>query len=80
MAATGVVAWMTRPQPDDVAFVDQFPVDRGALSATGRNPFFVLESGYRLSYQGGGGALVITVLDDTEFVDGVGEHPRCRGT
>jgi hypothetical protein len=71
VAATGVVIWIAWPQPEDQTFLDQFPVDRGALSATGRNPFFILEPGYRLSYEGGGDELVITVLDETELIDGV---------
>src|SRR5664279_2358657 len=71
VAATGVVIWIAWPQLEDDAFIDQFPVDRSALSATGRNPFFVLEPGYRLAFEGGGEELVITVLDETEFIDGV---------
>lgn len=52
-------------------FVDNFPVDRAALSATGRNPYFVLEPGYQLGFESPDGDLVITVLDQTEIVDGV---------
>jgi hypothetical protein len=46
-------------------------VSREKLSDTGRNPFFVLEPGFRQTYTGGDGRLVITVLDQTETVDGV---------
>lgn len=70
VVATGVVVWIVRRQPEDQSFVDQFSVDRATLSATGRNPFFILEPGYRLSYEGGGDQLVITVLNETEFIDG----------
>jgi hypothetical protein len=44
---------------------------REKLSNTGRNPFFVLEPGFQQTYTGGDGRLVITVLDQTEMVDGV---------
>jgi hypothetical protein len=44
---------------------------RDKLSNTGRNPFFVLEPGFQQTYTGGDGRLVITVLDQTEMVDGV---------
>jgi len=71
VVAIGAAIWVAWPQPEDHTFADQFTVDRGGLSATGRNPFFVLEPGYRLSYEGAGDQLVITVLDDTEFIDGV---------
>ena len=41
------------------------------LSDTGRNPFFILEPGFQQTYTGGDGRLVITVLNQTEVVDGV---------
>jgi hypothetical protein len=42
------------------------------LSATGRNPYFVLEPGYRLVLENAGkDSLTITVLADTKIVDGV---------
>jgi hypothetical protein len=43
----------------------------GQLTDRGRNPFFVLEPGFQQTYTGGDGRLVITVLDQTELVDGV---------
>jgi hypothetical protein len=46
-------------------------VTPGQLTDRGRNPFFVLEPGFRQTYTGGDGRLVITVLDQTELVDGV---------
>jgi hypothetical protein len=56
---------------DDGDYTSEFSVDRSRLAATGRNPFFVLEPGYQLTYRGGNEELVITVLDQTEVVDGV---------
>lgn len=48
-----------------------FGVVPGELVSTGKNPWFVLEPGYTLEYEGGGDRLVIRVLDDTRVVDGV---------
>ncbi|MEP0841347.1 MAG: hypothetical protein HRF43_01395, partial [Phycisphaerae bacterium] len=52
-------------------FRDSFPVDKANLVPTGRNPYFILEPGFRCHYAGGGETLVITVLDETRKVDGV---------
>jgi len=56
-------------------WVDTFSVPREELVPTGRNPFFVLEPGYRLTLEGKEGRktvrVVISVLNDTEAVDGV---------
>ncbi|MFB3854418.1 MAG: hypothetical protein ACE148_11415 [Vicinamibacterales bacterium] len=48
-----------------------FKVEKSNLSSTGRNTYFVLEPGYRLTYRNGKDTLVITVLDQTRTVDGV---------
>jgi hypothetical protein len=59
------------PQP----WQSEFSVDRTDLVSRGTNPFFVLEPGYRLVFKGQEKHkdvdLVITVLDQTEMVDGV---------
>lgn len=52
-------------------WTDRFGVEPGELASTGRNPYFVLEPGYRLTLQQGDERLVITVLDETKVVDGV---------
>jgi hypothetical protein len=39
--------------------------------STGRNPYFVLEPGYRLTLEHGDERLLITVLGETKIVDGV---------
>jgi hypothetical protein len=45
---------------------------RSVLTATGRNPYWVLEPGYRQTFVGADQRqLVVTVLDRTEPVDGV---------
>jgi hypothetical protein len=61
---------MTATQAEQT-WTDQFAVERGELVSSGRNPFFVLEPGYRLTLQDGDERLVITVLTDTKVVDGI---------
>ena len=50
---------------------DAFAVDKARLANTGRNPYFILEPGYRLHFAKGKDTLVISVLEETEVVDGV---------
>ncbi|GEL19915.1 hypothetical protein [Pseudonocardia asaccharolytica] len=71
VAVVAVAGWIGWQYLRGSGFTDEFPVDRGALAPTGRNPYFVLEPGYQLAFEGGGAQLVITVLDETEPVDGV---------
>jgi hypothetical protein len=56
---------------DDGSWTTEFRVEPGELSATGRNPYFILEPGYQLVLEGGQEQLTITVLDDTKTVAGV---------
>jgi hypothetical protein len=53
----------------------EFTLDRSDLATRGSNPWFVLEPGYQLTYRGREDEkdvdLVITVLEQTEWVDGV---------
>jgi len=58
--------------PTPALWVDTFGVQKADLRSTGRNPYFILEPGYQLVLEGPGAErLVITVLDQTELVDGV---------
>ena len=57
--------------PADKSWRTEFAVDKGDLSATGRNDYFVLEPGYVMTFEGGNERLVITVLDETKTVAGV---------
>lgn len=52
-------------------WTDDFSAEKSDLVATGRNPYFVLEPGYRLTLADGAEQLVITVLPTTRVVDGV---------
>jgi hypothetical protein len=57
--------------PSDDAWTSFFPVEKGELKSSGRNPFFVLEPGFQLVLEKGEERLTITVLDETRVVDGV---------
>ena len=48
-----------------------FPLEPQELTATGRNPWFILEPGYQLVYRDGTEELTITVLPATKIVSGV---------
>jgi hypothetical protein len=62
----------TRSQErDDGSWTTEFAVEKGELSTTGRNPYFILEVGYQLVLEGGTTRLTITVLDETKRVDGL---------
>jgi hypothetical protein len=59
----------------DAEWTSTFHVEKGELSPTGRNPYFILEPGYKLVFAGKEDGeevgLTITVLDQTRTVDGV---------
>ena len=61
----------TGPAESDESWQQTFDVQRSELGPTGRNPYWVLEPGYRLELAGGDYRLVISVLDETRLVDGV---------
>ena len=71
LAAILIGAPASAPASDDGRWTRVFPVEKGEWSSTGRNPFFVLEPGYRLVLEDGGERLTITVLDETKVVAGV---------
>jgi hypothetical protein len=48
-----------------------FAIEKSRLSDQGKNPYFILEPGNVLSLFGPGKTLTITVLNETEIVDGV---------
>ncbi len=53
------------------SWTTEFNVDKADLAASGRNPYFVLEPGYRLILEGQKERLVVTVLNETKRIDGV---------
>jgi hypothetical protein len=48
-----------------------FPVDRKALGVKGSNAYFNLTPNYQLSFQHGGDADTLTVLDEIKLIDGI---------
>jgi hypothetical protein len=60
-----------RGQPGDESWTSRFIVEKGESAHTGRNPWFILEPGYQLVFEGGRERLEITVLNETRIVDGV---------
>ena len=56
---------------DGGSWTNEFAVDKAELSATGRNPYFILVPGNKSIFEGGKERLVITVLDEVKMVDGV---------
>jgi hypothetical protein len=64
-----------QPKEKEPAFTSSFAALKSELSATGRNPYFILEPGYTLVFagkeDGADVGLTITVLDQTRTVDGV---------
>ncbi len=62
------------PSAESQAFTDHFRLDPADLATTGRNPYFVLEPGYRLVLEKRGEhveRLVVTVLDEVKEVAGI---------
>ena len=57
--------------PAKQAWREAFAADKANLVDTGRNTYFILEPGYRLTFGHGKDTLVVTVLDETKVVDGV---------
>lgn len=58
-------------QAEEGSWTTEFPVEKGELTSTGRNRYFILEPGYELVLEEDDERLVITVLDETKTVDGV---------
>jgi hypothetical protein len=48
-----------------------FPIEVKTLATEGESAYFVLKPGFQATFRGGGGRLVITVLDKIETVGGV---------
>src|SRR4029453_7681299 len=56
---------------DEQTWTKSFQIQEGELSSTGRNPYFILEPGYRMVLESGRERLTITVLNETRKIDGV---------
>lgn len=67
----GTTAWLQAaelPAKGAGVYLSSFSLDPNDLATTGRNPYWILEPGYRIVLEGGGTRVVITVLDDTKKV------------
>jgi hypothetical protein len=60
-----------KQQPAQQAWRESFTADKANFTDIGRNTYFVLEPGYRLTFEHGKDTLTVTVLDETKVVDGV---------
>ena len=71
----GDLAENGKGEPDEGSWTTSFTVDEAALVPTGRNPYFILEPGYQLEFEGREdgkrATLTITVLDETRKVGDV---------
>jgi len=56
---------------EDKKWTDSFGEENCTFTSTGRNRFFILESGYQIVLESGREKVVITVLDETEKIGGV---------
>jgi hypothetical protein len=76
--AVAVAAHLNAMSPPEVAthqaagpWRDRFDVNKADLLATGNNPFITLQPGRVLRLKHGGDTLTVSVLPETEVVDGV---------
>jgi len=71
VAALAPCVFVSKSIADSASWSDDFGIDKADLSSTGSNPYFSLEPGYQLYFEGKKGNLTITVLDETKTIDGV---------
>jgi hypothetical protein len=72
IALTCLVALFAQTKDaDDQPWTKSFQIQEGELSSTGRNPYFILEPGYRMVLENDRERLTITVLNETRKIDGV---------
>jgi len=70
-AAALVLCGAAATRSADDQWTRTFAIEPGELLPTGRNPYFILEPGHQMVYEGGNERLIITVLDETRLIDGV---------
>ena len=59
------------PSETQSGWQEDFDISTCSIATTGRNDYFILEPGFQIVLEGGKEVLKITVLDETEEVDGV---------
>jgi hypothetical protein len=70
VAASLVVGASAQSKTTD-RWTRSFGVEKDEWLPSGRNPYFILESGYQSTLRNGNEQLVVTVLDDTKALAGV---------
>jgi hypothetical protein len=63
--ATALLLWLAQ------GWLQTFGVNEKSLATEGINPYFILKPGFKSTFQGRDGTLVITVLDETMTVGGI---------
>lgn len=71
IVALALCVFVFKSRAGSAAWTESFGIDKADLSSTGSNPYFILEPGYQLSFEGKRANLTITVLDETKTIDGV---------
>lgn len=71
VALACLAAFAQTKDADEQTWKRSFQIQEGELSSTGRNPYFILEPGYRMVLEKGRERLTITVLNETRKIDGV---------
>jgi hypothetical protein len=74
LAAVAITASLNACAQDPVTsstWQEEFGIANCQLLTTGRNQYFILEPGHQLILKGGDTTLQVTVLNETETVDGV---------
>lgn len=71
MGLNGLVLSLVAIVSRGADFASTFDVNKSNLVSVGKNPYFILEPGYRLQLKDNEATLTITVLNDTKLVDGV---------
>ena len=72
IALTCLAALFAQTKDGDAqTWTRSFQIQEGELSSTGRNPYFILEPGYRMVLEHGRERLTVTVLNETRKIDGV---------
>jgi hypothetical protein len=71
LLAAGLSPEQAKRESADGEWRKEFKVEKGNWVDHGTNPYFILEPGYRWHYQHGATTLTITILDETNVVDGV---------
>jgi len=73
LGLVAMLAWGAAParEAPGEPWATEFPTDPSQLSSKGRNPYFILEPGYRLVLEEGASRITVTVLDETKIVQGV---------